>query len=326
MEIGDGLKQIREENHLTQEELGFRLGVSRQSISNWENNKSLPDVLSMLRLSDIYQVSIDEMLRGKDAVEQMNTDYSSWRDGYNFCRISVNDVYVTGSELTWPQNPYNNKLDFNPTRLRFVKVFYTEKSCNEFSLPLNIPYTDIQYAKLLVTRRLIWRYKVMLHPSFRYYFHLQLKIKNGVILNLEMNPLYEMKKAFDLLHSHVPYEDVFHIFEQFPDEKLFYAGEISEYEKHFFTDGFESYANAHYEEWKEKYSLVNLIVNNQPFSMKQKESVHFEHVYKSIPLTEEEMKRFNGDAKTVHFGMGLVLFWTGIVILLVVLSFFIPHS
>ena len=42
MEIGDGLKQIREENHLTQEELGFRLGVSRQSISSWENNKSLP--------------------------------------------------------------------------------------------------------------------------------------------------------------------------------------------------------------------------------------------------------------------------------------------
>ncbi|WP_299035546.1 helix-turn-helix domain-containing protein, partial [uncultured Anaerococcus sp.] len=40
--------------------------VSRQSISNWENNKTYPDIGNVIALSDLYQISLDELLKGSD--------------------------------------------------------------------------------------------------------------------------------------------------------------------------------------------------------------------------------------------------------------------
>ena len=42
--------------------------VSRQTISNWENGKSLPDILSVIRMSELYQISLDELLKGDKAM------------------------------------------------------------------------------------------------------------------------------------------------------------------------------------------------------------------------------------------------------------------
>lgn len=65
MEIGDRLKQARNEQKLTQENLAEQLGVSRQTISNWENNRSYPDIINLIALSKIYNISLDELL-GED--------------------------------------------------------------------------------------------------------------------------------------------------------------------------------------------------------------------------------------------------------------------
>ena len=54
MEIGNKLKAARNEANFTQEEIAEKLGVSRQTISNWENSKSYPDIISVIKLSDIY--------------------------------------------------------------------------------------------------------------------------------------------------------------------------------------------------------------------------------------------------------------------------------
>lgn len=64
MEIGEKLKKARLDQGLTQENLAEKLKVSRQTISNWENNRSFPDIISILRLSDIYSISLDELLKG----------------------------------------------------------------------------------------------------------------------------------------------------------------------------------------------------------------------------------------------------------------------
>lgn len=63
MQIGEKLKQKRNEAGLSQEVLAERIGVSRQTISNWENNRSYPDIASVLRLSDLYGISLDELLK-----------------------------------------------------------------------------------------------------------------------------------------------------------------------------------------------------------------------------------------------------------------------
>ena len=64
MEIGKKLKNARIEAGLTQEKAAEKIDVSRQSISNWENEKSYPDIISVIALSDLYSVSLDELLKG----------------------------------------------------------------------------------------------------------------------------------------------------------------------------------------------------------------------------------------------------------------------
>ena len=63
MDIGLRIKKYREQQHTSQEELALKIFVSRQTISNWETNKSCPDIKSLIALSNIFNVSIDDFLK-----------------------------------------------------------------------------------------------------------------------------------------------------------------------------------------------------------------------------------------------------------------------
>ena len=65
--IASYLQTLRKEKNLTQAELGERLGVSAQSVSNWERAESLPDTALLPELAMIYGVSVDEILGGGSA-------------------------------------------------------------------------------------------------------------------------------------------------------------------------------------------------------------------------------------------------------------------
>ncbi|MBR1724981.1 MAG: helix-turn-helix transcriptional regulator [Ruminococcus sp.] len=69
MELSRAIKRLRTEKGWSQEMLAERSYVSRQTVSNWENEKSVPDIHSLLLLSDIFGVSLDELIKGD--VEKM---------------------------------------------------------------------------------------------------------------------------------------------------------------------------------------------------------------------------------------------------------------
>lgn len=75
MNIGARLNQARIEAKLTQEQVAAALGVSRQTISNWENGKTYPDIVSVIKLSDLYEISLDLLLKGKDPPTTDYIDY-----------------------------------------------------------------------------------------------------------------------------------------------------------------------------------------------------------------------------------------------------------
>lgn len=64
MEISSQIKKYRNSNNLSQEELAEKVFVTRQTISNWENEKSYPDIHSLLLLSSIFDVSLDQLIKG----------------------------------------------------------------------------------------------------------------------------------------------------------------------------------------------------------------------------------------------------------------------
>ena len=73
MDIGMKLKQARLTAKLTQEHVAEAIGVSRQTISNWENEKSYPDIVSVISLSDLYGISLDDLLKGdQKMIEHLN--------------------------------------------------------------------------------------------------------------------------------------------------------------------------------------------------------------------------------------------------------------
>lgn len=64
MEIGKKLKDARMKSGFTQEDIAEKINVSRQTISNWENEKSFPDIMSVIELSNLYSISLDDLLKG----------------------------------------------------------------------------------------------------------------------------------------------------------------------------------------------------------------------------------------------------------------------
>lgn len=80
MELGKQIKFYRERNGLSQEKLAEKIYVSRQSISNWENEKSYPDIHNILQLSVLFHVSLDELVKGD--VDMMKNEVA--RNKLNF--------------------------------------------------------------------------------------------------------------------------------------------------------------------------------------------------------------------------------------------------
>lgn len=65
VDIGGKIKKSRTDAKITQEQAAQALGISRQTISNWENERSYPDIVSVLKMSDLYSVSLDYLLKGE---------------------------------------------------------------------------------------------------------------------------------------------------------------------------------------------------------------------------------------------------------------------
>lgn len=70
MKFGERLKKLRNESGQTQETVAQSLHVSRQTISNWENERSYPDIESLITLSEVYEISLDELLKEDTFMEK----------------------------------------------------------------------------------------------------------------------------------------------------------------------------------------------------------------------------------------------------------------
>ena len=69
MTVGQRIQEHRKKNGLSQEELGQKLCLSRQTVSLWEKDQTLPSVDNLLLLRDIFGISVDELL-GEEKIEE----------------------------------------------------------------------------------------------------------------------------------------------------------------------------------------------------------------------------------------------------------------
>lgn len=70
MSLGNNIYNLRSQSGLSQEDLAAKLGVSRQSVSKWETDASVPDVDKLIQLSKIFEITLDELVNGEENPQQ----------------------------------------------------------------------------------------------------------------------------------------------------------------------------------------------------------------------------------------------------------------
>ena len=88
--IGLFLRELRNEQNLSQEQLAEEFGVSSRSISRWENGNTMPDISIIIELADFYDVDIREIIRGERKSENMDKE--------------LKDTFVTVADYTNNEN------------------------------------------------------------------------------------------------------------------------------------------------------------------------------------------------------------------------------
>lgn len=74
MSLGETIYKLRTEKNLSQGDLAEKMEVSRQSVSKWENNSAVPDLSKIVKLSELFEVSLDELVRGEAYLTEVQDD------------------------------------------------------------------------------------------------------------------------------------------------------------------------------------------------------------------------------------------------------------
>ena len=71
MNFGQQIKDLRKKEGLTREQFALKLNVRRQAVSNWENDKNLPNLELLILMSSVFSISLDHLILGGTAMNNM---------------------------------------------------------------------------------------------------------------------------------------------------------------------------------------------------------------------------------------------------------------
>lgn len=102
MDIGSRIKTLRTEQRLSQGDLAEQLHVTRQTVSNWENNKNYPDLSTLMEITELFDVTFDELIKG-DPAFVLETDENKRRMAKNkrWIWILLIVILLMASGMAW---------------------------------------------------------------------------------------------------------------------------------------------------------------------------------------------------------------------------------
>jgi transcriptional regulator with XRE-family HTH domain len=95
LELNIQIKKYRTEMNLSQEELAEKVYVTRQTISNWENNKNYPDIHSLLLLSSLFNISLDLLIKGDIDIMREEIKEADLQQFYRYGKVFTVLLIVT---------------------------------------------------------------------------------------------------------------------------------------------------------------------------------------------------------------------------------------
>ena len=149
MTVAEMIKKTRTEANMTQEEYGAKFGVSRQTVSSWENERSLPDLQMLIDICNTYHVSLDKLLNeDKEFVEKIDF-YHKYQKVIRFIGIClaagilIFALIFTNWKIT--EKNMNHAFERNAEKLGFIKGEIYEM--NEENVQYRLPNQKLPFLK-----------------------------------------------------------------------------------------------------------------------------------------------------------------------------------
>lgn len=128
MNLGEKIYQLRKTANLSQEQFGEILGVSRQSVSKWESNQSQPELQTIVEISKLFNISLDELLKDEYNKNSQNTfeTITKMKMKFNFgcllifigILVFIGSLFVHQNIILWHGDP----IDWLINSLRIGEV------------------------------------------------------------------------------------------------------------------------------------------------------------------------------------------------------------
>ena len=94
MDFNEKLKQLRQNKQWTQEELAERLFISRTAVSKWESGRGFPSIDSLKAISQVFDISIDELLSNSELLSIAENEQQQQRKNFQHLLLGISDCMV----------------------------------------------------------------------------------------------------------------------------------------------------------------------------------------------------------------------------------------
>jgi transcriptional regulator with XRE-family HTH domain len=126
MEFKDKLPVIRKERGLSQEALAEIIGISRQAVAKWELGQGYPDIENLIRLSNLFRISIDRLVKPEDShyfLSSNRLDLSVHDDLINFLCEAKKATYSGNGPETVPSRPCSHDLQYKYGDFLYIDTY-----------------------------------------------------------------------------------------------------------------------------------------------------------------------------------------------------------
>lgn len=97
MSIGSNIKQFREERKLTQEQVADKLGITFQAVSSWERDEYKPDVEKLIKLAELFDVSVSALVEEKKRVFSTKDAIYNWEHMKTYVKTTAKNLGLTNT-------------------------------------------------------------------------------------------------------------------------------------------------------------------------------------------------------------------------------------
>ena len=143
MNLGNKIQEIRKKNKMSQEEFAEVFNVTRQTISSWENSKSYPDIETLIKLSDKFDISLDILLKeDKVMIKEMDKERKNYRKIkkmlFILCSLLIILGIISGIKYVSFSKRYDEvKNEIEPKYYQTLKDYKFEKKDRLYTLKVS---------------------------------------------------------------------------------------------------------------------------------------------------------------------------------------------